>query len=67
MIETDNISSGIDAGVKIRPTEEELKQMDSWSCPDFRSGWDSYFKNAPDKPVMHYSGQLFFWLVSGSY
>lgn len=29
--------------------------MDSWPCPEFRSGWDSYFKNKPDKPVMHYS------------
>ncbi|GAB7350973.1 hypothetical protein MBLNU459_g1470t1 [Dothideomycetes sp. NU459] len=43
-------TNGIDAGVKVRPTEEELKQMDSWPCPEFRSGWDSYFKNAPDKP-----------------
>ncbi|RDI77346.1 hypothetical protein Vi05172_g12674 [Venturia inaequalis] len=48
-------TNGIDAGVKIRPTEDELKQMDSWSCPEFRSGWDSYFKDKPDKPVMHYS------------
>jgi alcohol oxidase len=48
-------TNGIDAGVKIRPTEEELKQMDSWPCPEFRSGWDSYFKDKPDKPVMHYS------------
>ena len=48
-------TNGIEAGVKIRPTEEELNQMDSWPCPEFRSGWDSYFKNAPDKPVMHYS------------
>jgi alcohol oxidase len=48
-------TNGIDAGVKIRPTEEELKQMDSWPCPEFRSGWDSYFKDKPDKPGMHYS------------
>ncbi|KAA8627116.1 Alcohol oxidase p68 [Pyrenophora tritici-repentis] len=48
-------TNGIEAGVKIRPTEEELKMMDSWPCPEFRSGWDSYFKNKPDKPVMHYS------------
>ncbi|KAI4747089.1 alcohol oxidase p68 [Aureobasidium sp. EXF-12298] len=48
-------TNGIEAGVKIRPTEEELVQMDSWPCPEFRSGWDSYFKNAEDKPVMHYS------------
>jgi alcohol oxidase len=48
-------TNGIEAGVKIRPTEEELKMMDSWPCKEFRSGWDSYFKNKPDKPVMHYS------------
>jgi len=48
-------TNGIDAGVKVRPTEEELKQMDSWPCKEFRSGWDSYFKKKPDKPVMHYS------------
>ena len=29
--------------------------MDSWPCHQFRSGWDSYFKEKPDKPVMHYS------------
>jgi hypothetical protein len=29
--------------------------MDKWPCPEFRSGWDSYFKDKPDKPVMHYS------------
>jgi len=48
-------TNGIEAGVKVRPTEEELKEMDSWPTPHFRSGWDSYFKNKPDKPVMHYS------------
>jgi alcohol oxidase len=47
-------TNGIDAGVKVRPTEEELTTMDKWPCPEFRSGWDSYFKNKPDKPVMHY-------------
>jgi alcohol oxidase len=48
-------TNGIEAGVKIRPTEEELNEMDQWPFPEFRSGWDSYFKNKPDKPVMHYS------------
>lgn len=33
-------SNGIDAGVKIRPTEKELQEMG----PEFRLGWDSYFK-----------------------
>ena len=45
-------TNGIEAGVKVRPTEEELKQD---YMKEFRSGWDSYFKNKPDKPVMHYS------------
>lgn len=48
-------TNGIDAGVKVRPDEAELRAMDKWPCPEFRSGWDSYFKNKPDKPVMHYS------------
>lgn len=45
-------TNGIDAGVKVRPTEEELKQD---YMKEFRPGWDSYFKEKPDKPVMHYS------------
>lgn len=48
-------TNGIEAGVKVRPDESELRQMDRWPFPEFRSGWDSYFKNKPDKPVMHYS------------
>jgi hypothetical protein len=48
-------TNGIEAGVKIRPTEAELKEMESWPTPDFKKGWESYFKNKPDKPVMHYS------------
>ncbi|KAK2763836.1 Alternative oxidase, mitochondrial precursor [Arachnomyces sp. PD_36] len=48
-------TNGIDAGVKIRPTEKELAEMRTWPTPDFQSGWDSYFKHKPDKPVMHYS------------
>lgn len=48
-------TNGIDAGVKIRPTPEELRQFASWPTPHFNSGWESYFKNKPDKPVMHYS------------
>jgi alcohol oxidase len=48
-------TNGIDAGVKVRPNEEELKEMESWPTPQFKSGWDSYFKDKPDKPVMHYS------------
>lgn len=48
-------TNGIDAGVKVRPTEAELKEFESWPTPHFKSGWESYFKNKPDKPVMHYS------------
>ncbi|KAK4246028.1 alcohol oxidase 1 [Corynascus novoguineensis] len=48
-------TNGIEAGVKIRPTEEELKEFESWPTPSFKNGWESYFKNKPDKPVMHYS------------
>lgn len=49
-------TNGIDAGVKSRPTKEELEEMKSWPTPDFSpSGWESYFKDKPDKPVMHYS------------
>ncbi|KAK5075555.1 Alternative oxidase, mitochondrial precursor [Lithohypha guttulata] len=49
-------TNGIEAGVKARPTEEELEEMKSWPTPDFSpSGWESYFKHKPDKPVMHYS------------
>ncbi|KAL1669208.1 GMC oxidoreductase-domain-containing protein [Schizophyllum commune] len=41
-------SNAIDAGFKIRPTEEELKSMG----PEFNELWDKYFKDKPDKPVM---------------
>lgn len=48
-------TNGIDAGVKIRPNQQELDEMKKWPTPDFVNGWESYFKNKPDKPVMHYS------------
>ncbi|RDB21821.1 Alcohol oxidase 2 [Hypsizygus marmoreus] len=41
-------SNAIDAGFKIRPTEEELKEMG----PEFNELWDKYFKDKPDKPVI---------------
>jgi len=50
-------SNHIDAGFKIRPTEEELKEMG----PDFNELWNTYFKDKPDKPVMFGS------IVSGAY
>ncbi|KAG9312998.1 GMC oxidoreductase-domain-containing protein [Chiua virens] len=42
-------SNAIDAGFKIRPTEEELKEMG----PEFNALWDRYFKDKPDKPVIY--------------
>lgn len=48
-------TNGIEAGVKIRPNEAELKEFESWPTPHFTDGWKSYFKDKPDKPVMHYS------------
>ncbi|KAF8196933.1 methanol oxidase [Pholiota molesta] len=50
-------SNAIDAGFKIRPTEEELKEMG----PEFNALWDTYFKDKPDKPLMFNS------IVSGAY
>lgn len=40
--------SGIDAGVKLRPSERELAIIG----PEFRQLWSEYYANAPDKPVM---------------
>ena len=48
-------TNGIEAGVKVRPTEKELEEMRKWPTNEFQSGWDSYFNKKPDKPVMHYS------------
>ncbi|KAL1746376.1 GMC oxidoreductase-domain-containing protein [Schizophyllum fasciatum] len=50
-------SNAIDAGFKIRPSEEELRSMG----PEFNQLWDKYFKDKPDKPVMFGS------IVSGAY
>ena len=41
-------NSGCDAGIKMRPTNEELSSM----SPEFDHRWSTYFANAPDKPVM---------------
>ncbi|EJD00303.1 alcohol oxidase [Fomitiporia mediterranea MF3/22] len=38
-----------DAGFKIRPTEEELKEMGT----EFNERWNQYFKDKPDKPIMY--------------
>jgi alcohol oxidase len=38
-------SNGIDAGSKLRPTEEELKEIG----PRFNEVWKKYFESKPDK------------------
>jgi len=40
--------NGLDAGGKLRPNAEELKDLG----PEFEARWKSYFENAPDKPVI---------------
>ena len=37
--------SAVDAGIKMRPTNESMS-------PEFDRRWSTYFANAPDKPVM---------------
>ena len=41
-------ASALDAGVKLRPTEEELKAIG----PAFKQKWEEYYVGVPDKPVM---------------
>ncbi|EGN91908.1 hypothetical protein SERLA73DRAFT_117989 [Serpula lacrymans var. lacrymans S7.3] len=40
--------NGMDAGIKIRPNAEDLKELG----PAFEHRWKTYFANAPDKPVI---------------
>ncbi|KAL1696896.1 alcohol oxidase-like protein [Schizophyllum commune] len=40
--------NGIDAGIKIRPTEAERATMG----PAFAKYWDEFFEGAPDKPLL---------------
>lgn len=39
--------NSVDAGIRIRPDEDDLKLM-----PEFEDRWKSYFQHSPDKPVM---------------
>ncbi|KAI9686789.1 MAG: Alternative oxidase, mitochondrial precursor [Bathelium mastoideum] len=48
-------TNGIESGVKLRPTEKEVQEIEKTPFGSFKQGWDSYFKDKPDKPVMHYS------------
>jgi hypothetical protein len=41
-------NSAVDAGIKMRPTNEELLSM----SPEFDHRWSTFFANAPDKPVV---------------
>ena len=48
-VSTDTLqNSAVDAGIKMRPTNEELSSM----SPEFDRRWSTYFANAPDKPVI---------------
>ncbi|KIM84345.1 alcohol oxidase [Piloderma croceum F 1598] len=40
--------NGLDAGVKLRPTAQELEELGT----QFKQQWTEYFANAPDKPVI---------------
>lgn len=48
--------SALDAGVKLRPTEEELKAIG----PAFKQKWEEYYVGVPDKPVM-WIGPVSMW------
>ncbi|KDR69700.1 hypothetical protein GALMADRAFT_282594 [Galerina marginata CBS 339.88] len=41
-------NNGIDGGIRLRPTEADLKTM----SPTFDERWTSYYANKPDKPVI---------------
>ena len=40
--------SGADAGIKMRPDLEDLKDLG----PEFKSRWQEFFVPAPDKPLL---------------
>ncbi|KAF5327596.1 hypothetical protein D9619_004114 [Psilocybe cf. subviscida] len=40
--------NGLNAGIKLQPNAKELAAM----SPEFDNRWETYFKNAPDKPVI---------------
>ncbi|KAF8263502.1 alcohol oxidase [Lactarius quietus] len=42
------MQNSLDAGIKWRPTPSEVAELG----PEFQEHWDSYFANAPDKPVL---------------
>ena len=55
--------SGADAGIKLRPTNEELSSM----SPEFDRRWRTFFANAKDKPVvlaMPFAGCAHLFLIN---
>jgi alcohol oxidase len=43
-----HLYSMLDAGIKWRPKPSEVAELG----PEFQEYWESYFANAPDKPVL---------------
>ncbi|KAH9174550.1 alcohol oxidase-like protein [Lactarius sanguifluus] len=43
-----SMQNPLDAGIKWRPKPSEVTELG----PEFQKYWDSYFSNAPDKPVL---------------
>lgn len=43
--------SGIDAGIKLRPSARDLEILG----PEFEEHWQRVFANAPDKPISWFS------------
>jgi alcohol oxidase len=43
-----SMHNSLDAGIKWRPTPSEVAELG----PEFQEHWESYFANAPDKPVL---------------
>ncbi|KAJ7126761.1 GMC oxidoreductase-domain-containing protein [Mycena epipterygia] len=41
--------NGLDAGIKLRPTAEDLEELG----PEFEAVWKNYFENVPDRPVIY--------------
>ena len=48
LVLADDSISTVDAGIKWRPEISELPEFG----PEFKEVWDSYFANAPDKPML---------------
>ncbi|THH31707.1 hypothetical protein EUX98_g2453 [Antrodiella citrinella] len=49
------LSNGLEAGVKFRPNEDELRTIG----PAFTAKWKSFYVDYPDRPIMWYGGASF--------